>query len=106
MKALLLFLPIALPGLFFGNPDNQSGEKNPVISDTLAVKHLLDGSIDEWPVNKFETNKETSVQYAVDNDDKNLYMALKITDNMMQMKMMRMGMNMYIDAKGKKKENK
>src|SRR5881396_2884782 len=106
MKILFLFPPIAMLSLFLINPDTLPGEKKPGTSDTLSVKHLLDGSIDEWPVNKFETDKETSIRYAVDNDDKNLYMALMVTDNMTQIKMMRMGMNMYIDIRGKKKENK
>ena len=46
------------------------------------------------------------IKYAIDNDSQNLYLALIIPNFRAQMKMMRQGMELYIDLKGKKKEGK
>ncbi|MFT3823770.1 MAG: hypothetical protein QM731_07605 [Chitinophagaceae bacterium] len=76
------------------------------ISDTVIIQHQQDGDAAEWPAAKFTTDEDTHIQYAIDNDSKNLYIALLIPDIRTQMKMMRLGMNLYIDPKGKKKEGK
>lgn len=74
--------------------------------DSSSINHVLDGSIQEWPVTKFKTDDESKVQYAVDNDGKDLFIALNIPEFRTQVKMMRNGMSLFIDAKGKKKESK
>ncbi|MCW3118237.1 MAG: hypothetical protein JWM28_2319, partial [Chitinophagaceae bacterium] len=60
----------------------------------------------EWPAAGFETDLGTDIKYAIDNDGANLYMAMNIANEGIQLKIMRMGMNMYIDLKGKKKEGR
>jgi hypothetical protein len=75
-------------------------------ADTGHIHHILDGSVSEWPINKFQVNDDSTVEYAEDNDDKNLYVAMTIPDFEMQMKIMRNGMKLYLDLKGKKKEGK
>jgi hypothetical protein len=75
-------------------------------ADTGHIAHVLDGSVMEWPTNKFQVNDDSTVEYAADNDDKNLYVAMTIPDFEMQMKIMRNGMKLYLDLKGKKKEGK
>ena len=74
------------------------------VKDTSKINYTIDGNINEWKTDKFETDKETQVLYAIDHDANNLYVAMKITDPRTQMKMMIQGMNMYIDKKGKKRE--
>lgn len=74
--------------------------------DTVGITHVQDGLVSEWPDSIFQTDKGTNIRYAADNDAKNLYVAMKIQDFPIQMKMMRQGMNFYIDLKGKKKENR
>jgi uncharacterized membrane protein YgcG len=76
------------------------------IADSDIINHVLDGSVSEWPENKFEIDKGTNIKYAIDNNAQDLYAALTIPDFRTQMKMMRMGMNLFIDLKGKKKENR
>lgn len=76
----------------------------PKFSDSVKIVHVLDGNLNEWQKDKFETDKETEVLFAVDHDDNNLHLALKIPNIRTQMKMMRMGMNLYIDKKGKHRE--
>ena len=66
--------------------------------------HVIDGVINEWKIDKFETDLETQVLYSVDNDANNLYLAMKIPNQQTQMKMMTLGMTLYLDKKGKKRE--
>ena len=74
--------------------------------DTTIIVHLLDGNTAEWPAEKFKTDKETKMAYAVDHDKQTLFLAISISDITMQKRVMQDGLNLYIDAKGKKKENK
>ena len=73
-------------------------------NDSAKVVHVTDGKLDEWKIEKFETDPTTKMQYAIDNDGDNLYVAVKITDQFVQGRIMAFGMNMFIDKKGKKKE--
>ena len=76
-----------------------------MIDFITKITHVIDGNINEWIVDKFETDLQTKVLYAIEHDDLNLYAAMKISDMGIQMKMMRQGMKMFIDKKGKKKES-
>jgi len=49
----------------------------------------MDGVTNEWPDTVFQTDKETSARYAVDNDAQHLFLALRIADFRTQMKLMR-----------------
>ena len=75
-------------------------------SNDTTINHLLDGKINEWPTQKFETDPATQLKYAIDNDKRDLYLVLSIPGYREQMKIMRQGMDLYIDPKGKKKEGK
>ena len=75
------------------------------INDSAAkINHVVDGNISEWKADKFEVDKETNIAYAVDHDANNIYLAMKVSDQRTQMKLMMQGMNLYIDKKGKRKE--
>jgi hypothetical protein len=74
--------------------------------DTTSIIHLLDGSIIEWPQEKFTIDKATKIRYAVDNDSQMLFLALNIPDTKTQQIIMQKGMSLFIDVKGKKKENR
>jgi len=74
--------------------------------DTTSIIHLLDGNVAEWPQEKFAIDKATKIRYAVDNDSQMLFLALNISDKTTQQIIMQKGMNLFIDVKGKKKENR
>ena len=74
--------------------------------DTTIISHLLDGNTAEWPPEKFVIDKSTKMEFAIDNDNQTLFLAINIPDRSIQKKLMQEGMNLYIDTKGKKKENK
>jgi hypothetical protein len=103
MKILLLFPLIALKIFSYSPPLYCSSLP---IKDTAVIKHIADGNTSEWPDDKFGIDKETGIQYAVENDKEILFLALRIPDIRTQMKMMYRSMNLYIDTKGKKKENR
>ncbi|HEY7162354.1 MAG TPA: hypothetical protein VH815_13900, partial [Acidobacteriota bacterium] len=71
-----------------------------------TINHLLDGKLNEWPAQKFETDPATQFKYAFDNDKQNLYLVLSIASFREQMKVMHQGMDLYLDLKDKKKEGK
>lgn len=100
----ILFL---LPLIVFCRPDKFTNTiSSSFQEDTTVVIHLLDGNTAEWPGDKFTTDKETKMKYAVDNDNQTLFLAIIISDITIQRKVMQDGLNLYIDTKGKKKENK
>jgi len=84
---------------------NANAANRYVIDSITKITHVIDGNMNEWIVDKFETDLQTKVLYAIEHDDLNLYAAMKISDMGIQMKMMRQGMKMFIDKKGKKKES-
>jgi hypothetical protein len=106
MKIFLLLLTTALLSFSFPNSIiSYKNYKSYPPGDT-SITHILDGKINEWPAQKFETDIPTEIKYALDNDARNLYIAMTIPDFQIQMKMMRQGMQLYIDLKGKKKQGK
>ncbi|NTW33966.1 MAG: hypothetical protein HGB12_15345, partial [Bacteroidetes bacterium] len=46
-------------------------------------------------------DKKSKLQYTITNDDKNIYIYLKATDELYQMKIIRAGMQINIDTTGK-----
>jgi len=74
-------------------------------TDTTSIVHVLDGNITEWPQEKFAIDKATKIRYAADNDSQMLFLALNIPDKTAQQIIMQKGMSLFIDVKGKKKEN-
>ena len=92
---------------FFMEYSSPASSSNPLTSgDTTHIVHVLDGAVGEWPQSKFQPDEDTTIFLAVDNDDKNFYIALTIPDYSMQSKLMRNGMTFYIDLKGKKREGR
>ena len=106
MKPLFLFFPV-LTCFSFATTINFSFTQNTeVLTDSGIIIHKHDGIVDEWPADKFTDDKETGIQYALDNDAENLYMALIVSSQPEQFKIMSMGMRMFIDMKAKHKENR
>jgi len=103
---LLSFIPGILLFLSFNNLPECNYPVCTSYADTGHIIHVLDGSTAEWPDTIFRTDKTTSISYAVDNNAQYLFLALRIADFKTQMKLIRQGMNLFIDVKGKRKENR
>lgn len=65
---------------------------------------VIDGSASDWeqPFPYFDS--KTKLQYSVVNDAKYIYLSIKTNDDKAQMKIMRAGMDVWLDVTGKKKE--
>src|SRR5688572_4879050 len=95
MRKFILFLLAVLSFSSFTN----------AVTDTSGIIHKMDGVSDEWPADRFITDKETGIRYAFDNNAQYLYITMKIVDEPEQAKIMEMGMRLFIDLKGKRKQN-
>jgi hypothetical protein len=95
-------IQVCLVGAFLYAANAKAGSVS--FADTPKISHRIDGKLSEWKVENFETDKETQTTYGIDHDATNLYVAMKVADQRVQVKMMMQGMNIYIDKKGKKKE--
>lgn len=65
----------------------------------------IDGNINDWGLPLRFSNPEYSMQYAVTNDDKNIYVCVYSKDESFQMRMLKAGMSIYFDPKGEKNKN-
>lgn len=102
----MIFLSIASLSLLTAKPiPAKSYVHRLLVTDTGIVSHIEDGLANEWPADRFTLDKETGIQFALDNDKENLYIALKIESQFEQIKMMSMGMRTFFDMKAKHKEN-
>lgn len=99
MKSIYTSLLFAFLGLNVDAqklPDIQTAK----ISAPASVR--IDGKIQEW--NGFAAeNKRTDLLYTLANDDKNLYLVIKASNNETITKIMAGGISFTINAKGKKK---
>lgn len=102
-KLMVLTMPLAFLFTFSSNYPLKQYARS--CSDSSPVIHTLDGNAIEWPAERFQKDEDTHISFAFDNDNENLYVAMVIPEITEQMKLMRMGMKMFIDLKAKKKEN-
>lgn len=70
----------------------------------LKENFKADGNASEWETPFSHYDAKSKLQYAIANDHENLYVCIKASDQQTQMKMIMGGMNIYLDAKGKKSE--
>ncbi len=65
----------------------------------------IDGDIKEWGDSLRYYNPEKQLNYALANDQDNLYLAIRINDRSEQIRVLRSGLTVSIDTRGKKKES-
>jgi hypothetical protein len=99
--AVSLFI---LPFLATGHPSSKpdKGKKYP---SCYRSNIIADGRAGEWQDSLFLLNPDAKVSYAMANDSGNLYLCLKVYDDSQQMKLLRGGMEVWIDPAGKKGES-
>jgi hypothetical protein len=62
---------------------------------------VIDGNVDEWP-NEWMLDPKGKFLFNVCNDDQNLYLRIKISDNMTQTKIGLFGLTVFLNPEGKK----
>lgn len=92
--------------LFFVSIEVSAQKLPDIQTTTLAapVSIRIDGKNTEWS-NFSAENKRTSLFYSIANDDKNLYLAIKATNNETITKVLAGGISFSVNNKGKKKED-
>jgi hypothetical protein len=65
----------------------------------------VDGSPAEWPQPFRYYDGNTKLQFSVANDTANIYVCIKVTDEPTESRLFKSGLNIWIDPKGKRKEN-
>jgi len=70
-------------------------------SDSTIV---VDGNLDEWERPLKESPGYTGIQYNTGNDAENFYFCIRISDKTVQRKIMGLGLSIYLDTLGKRKE--
>lgn len=70
-----------------------------------ATPVVADGVADDWKQPLRFSNADYTLQYAVSNDNKNLYVCVLSKDDGTQLRMLRSGMTIYFDPKGEKNKN-
>lgn len=66
---------------------------------------VADGNPGDWSLPLRFSNSGYTMQYNVTNDDKNLYIAVSSADDNTQLRILRSGMTLYFDPKGKKNKD-
>jgi hypothetical protein len=92
---LFLFLFILfLPGL-------GHAQKGMVESCQLASPVVVDGNVDEWQA-EWMIDPKGKFLYNICNDADNLYLRLKVSDDLTQRKIGLFGLSVFLNPKGKK----
>lgn len=65
---------------------------------------VIDGDLKDWGDSLRYYNRDKQLNYALANDQDNLYMAIRINDRSEQIRVLRAGLTLSIDTRGKKKE--
>ncbi|ASU36586.1 hypothetical protein [Mucilaginibacter xinganensis] len=65
----------------------------------------INGSIKEWGDSLRYFNTEKHINYALANDKENLYMAIRVNDRSEQARIIKAGVTLSINTRGKKKES-
>ncbi len=77
-------------------------QKDATESCRPAVAPEIDGKVDDWAV-EWQKDPDNKFSYNVCNDHENLYIRLKISDGMTQVKTARFGLTVWLDPNGKRK---
>lgn len=100
ITGILMILPLIAWSHSVSN--KEKGKKYPSFYNSHII---IDGKSNEWPDSLFFLNPDAKIRYAVVNDSSNLYLCLKVFDDNQQIKLLRGGMEVWIDPSGKKAEN-
>jgi len=73
------------------------------LRQTTPVK--VDARINDWNIPLRFYDDRTKLNYSLTNDAKNIYLCMRATDALTQMKITQAGMQIWIDTTGKKKHN-
>ncbi|MBC7864380.1 MAG: hypothetical protein IAF38_15495 [Bacteroidia bacterium] len=80
-------------------------KKEKLKSEWQSAVITIDGKADEWKMPLRFYDPETNLNYSISNNAENLFVCVKIPDEQTQLKIMRSGMQLWIDTLGKTKKH-
>jgi hypothetical protein len=105
MKLFFHFLPLAVIGQFLAfNVCSAQSDKTPGTLQAPPAKISIDGDIKDWGDSLRYYNPEKKINYAIANTKDTLYMAIRVNDRSEQLRILKAGITISIDPKGKKRE--
>ncbi len=104
MKNITILLLLVLAGISAAGRTPAPSGKNTKYPAVFREHIVVDGNAAEWPIASFKTNKEAYMAYSVANDSAAFYLCIKVKEVQQQMRVMRSGMEIWINEKGKKKK--
>ncbi|MDB5111967.1 MAG: hypothetical protein JWR67_3081 [Mucilaginibacter sp.] len=81
----------------------QNVDANPAILKAPPATITIDGNLKDWNDSLQYINAENNIRYTLSNDKENLYFALKINDPYEIVRVLKAGITLSMDPKGKKK---
>jgi hypothetical protein len=106
-----VFVITAIAGILLSQPC--IGQKDTITSSgetkgkyfSRSLTPVIDAKMNDWGDTLLNFDNSTKCIYSIANDGSNLYIAIKATDRLLQMKMIQGGMEIFIDDKVKKKQS-
>jgi hypothetical protein len=100
--SILFFVTLTYVSVYSMPPSlSPGGKKYP---SSYKEQVTIDGNAADWDLSRFNYNKNSNLFYAVANDSTCLYLCVRVVDEKVQKKLMRSGMTIWFDPRGKKKE--
>jgi hypothetical protein len=103
MRLITLFLVFLFFSAFGLTPSPDHGEKGKKYPSTFKEGVAVNGNSAEWENSLFSFDKSAQVNYAIVNDTSAFYICVMIADDAAQFKVLRNGIELRFNSKGKKK---
>jgi hypothetical protein len=103
MKLFTPVLAFTVLSIFAFSRTSDHGEKEKKYPSAFKEGIVVNGNSREWENSLFSFNKQAQANYAIVNDTNAFYICVRIADEAAQMKVMRNGMEIRFNSKGKKK---
>ena len=103
MKLFTLILAFPVMSMFGFTRTSDHPDKGKKYPSCYKEGIVVNGNSSEWENSLFSFNKQAQVNYAVVNDTSTFYICVRIADEAAQMKVLRSGIDLRFNSKGKKK---
>ena len=103
-----LFIPLLCIGALQMYVSTPVFAQNKALTNQLQpppANIVVDGDLKDWGDSLRYYNQDKQLNYSLANDQDNLYMAIRINDHSEQVRVLRAGLTLGIDTRGKKKES-
>ena len=103
VKLFILILVFTVGNSFGFARSSNHHDKEKKFPSTYKEGIVVNGNSSEWANELFNFNKQAQVNYAIVNDTAAIYICLRIADDAAQMKILKSGIDICFNTRGKKK---